>query len=107
MAKAKISSSNARWDGGQARFNWGAFDEIRKSPEMQALLEGIAEGIAEEARMYPEHSEPGYINSKKYGHEVKVLDSTTSAIVFPASPHAANSNAKHNTLVKIIGKGQR
>ena len=106
VAKAKISGSNASWDGGKARFNWSGFDEIRKSPEMQALLEGIAEGIAEEAGMYPEHSGTGYINRKKYGHEVKVLDSTTSAIVFPDSPHAANSNAKHNTLVKIIGKGR-
>ena len=107
MARAKINGRKASWDGGEATFDWKAFDKIRRSPELVKLLEQIGEGIASEAEQYPEHSEPDYDNRKKYVSKVEAGKHTTTGIVAPASPHAANSNAKHNTLVKLIGRGGR
>lgn len=107
MARVKVNGRKASWDGGEAVFDWDAFDQIRRSPELVKLLEQIGEGIASEAEQYPEHSEAGYENRKKYVSDVQVGEHTTTGIVAPASPHAANSNAKHNTLVKLLGKGER
>lgn len=107
MARARVNGRKAKWDGGEATFNWKAFDEIRRSPEMRTLLEKIGDDIVDEAENYPPHSGGDYENRKKYGSSVEVGDHTTTALVFPMSPHAANSNAKHNTLIKMIGRGER
>ena len=94
--------ANQKMQWGNVRFYYDAFDDIRTSPEVQALVAQIAEEIADEATNYPQ---PAPL--KKYRSKVQVGEHTTTGIVAPASPHAANSNAKHNTLVKLIGRGGR
>lgn len=98
-------SRRRKFSWGTVEFDWDGFSEVRKSPEMRELMEELLEGVAEEAEQYPPGgSSP---NRKAYGWDVREMDATLNGIVFPASPHAANSNAKHNTLVKLLGKGER
>lgn len=94
------STKKTSW--GRMRFEYDGFDELRTSDGMKSVIEKVSDEVVNEADNYPQ---PG--QRKKYDSSVKVLDGTISAVISPATPHAANSNAKHNTLVKLLGRGDR
>lgn len=74
-------------------FDWTQFSNIRK--DGQKIAVAAAEVIRDRADNYPQPSPRKRYRVRKGAH--------ISAIVEPATPHAKNSNAKHNTLLKIMG----
>lgn len=102
MAKVRINGSKASGDGWEAKFNWSQFAKLRKSDKVHGILDAVGEQIVEEAENYPENEDEDYRNKKRYTASVEDIDGTASLVVYPSSPHAVNSNAKHNTLYKIL-----
>ncbi|STC97554.1 hypothetical protein [Corynebacterium renale] len=79
--------------GGKIVFDWSEFAKVRKLGQKEALK--IAEDLAHKADNYPQPGPRKRYRARK-GKNI-------SALVEPATPHARNSNAKHNTLVKLLG----
>ena len=88
--------------GGDSKivFDWGQFSALRRMGQTIAIQE--AEALARRAESYPAPSE-WRAEPKKYS--VK-RGRWISASVAPQTKHAAYSNAKHNTLVKLLGGGK-
>lgn len=80
-------------DSDSIEFDWNQFSVLRK--EGQKLAVAAGEVIRSRADNYPQAA-----STKRY--RVR-KGANISAIVEPATPHAKNSNAKHNTLLKILG----
>lgn len=73
-------------------FDWEAFSQLRKQGQKLALEE--AEDIAAEASNYP--------TPAPTRHYAAIKGPNIAAVVSPSSLHAKRSNAKHNTLVKML-----
>lgn len=80
----------------RVQWNSGEFQKLLKSAPRE-IVDKEAQRIADEAASYPQSAE-----SKEYGVRSGTSD-RARASVFPKTPHAHNSNAKHNTLVKLAG----
>lgn len=87
--------------GGKIVYDWDVFDEIRQATN--DLCEDMAKKIVAQAEAYPT---PG--RNKHYSYKMAANDGAT---IFPVSAgpgkkktHAENSNAKHNTLAKLLGQ---
>ena len=76
-------------------YDWDAFQQVRDSS--QDLIEDYAEQLVGRADAFPSPAV-----SKRYSWSRRDWG---GVFVFPVTPHAANSNAKHNTLVKLMGGG--
>lgn len=83
-----------RIPGGTIVYDWGAFSSVRKAGQDLAMEK--AKEIAAAASAYPQPAP-----SKKY---VAKAGPNIAAVVYPATRHARRSNAKHNTLVKLLGE---
>lgn len=79
--------------GGKIVFDWSEFAQVRKLGQEEAMK--AAKELAVKADNYPQSGPRKQYRARKGAH--------ISAIVEPATPHARNSNAKHNTLVKLLG----
>lgn len=79
--------------GSKVVFDWSEFSQVRKLGQQEAMK--IAKELAAKADNYPQSGPRKKYRARKGAH--------ISAIVEPATPHAWNSNAKHNTLVKLLG----
>lgn len=78
-------------------FDWDAFNELRKQAQEIAIDQ--AEDLAQAASSYPKPAATKKYEAKK-GPNI-------AAVVVPATTHARRSNAKHNTLVKLLGERSR
>lgn len=76
-------------------YDWSAFQEIRDSAD--EIVEDYAEQLVGRANAYPSPAP-----TKRYAWS---RADQGGVFVYPDTPHAANSNAKHNTLVKLMGGG--
>lgn len=72
------------------KWNLKAFREIRTSPEVNAMLQDVVDGILDE------------VGDDLYKAHVTEGDKRSVGRVWTAGTHAERSNAKHNTLVKAI-----
>lgn len=81
--------------GSEIVYDWSAFQEVRNSSS--DLVAEAAGKLVGRANSYPSPAP-----TKRYGWQFHGED---AAVVFPDTMHAANSNAKHNTLVKVMGGG--
>lgn len=73
----------------------GAFDVIRTSDEVEEALLAIAEAMAEKANNM--HEADGYTAKSSKGRK------RARGHVFITDVHTARSNAKHNTLIRVLG----
>lgn len=87
-------SKTDRIPGGKIVYDYDAFQAVREMANK--FTEEVARDVAEKAANYPQPAP-----RKSYGYSMAPVD---GARVFPSSPHAANSNAKHETLAKLIGE---
>lgn len=69
--------------------------ELLKSAEMQGILTEKAEEVRQRCTA-------GNVSPDKYEASTTVKSSRAVATVRAATAHAANSNLKHNTLVKAV-----
>ena len=91
------------------KWNWSEFEAIRRSGNVTAMVDTVAARIATEAG-------PGYAWSGRQGRKGpapawnkkrgKGYQGRYRAVVYPATFRARRSNAKHNTLVKLIGRSK-
>lgn len=77
------------------KWNLEAFDEIRLSDEVEAELLAIAKQMAETANGM--HDAKGYEAKSSKGKK------RARGRVVITDLHTARSNAKHNTLVRVLG----
>lgn len=89
-------------------WNVKGFEEIRRSPKVQAEVERVASNVARQAG-------PGYVSSARQGRKGPApawnkrrgpgFQGRYRAIVYPDTFRAMRDNAKNNTLVKLVGGG--
>lgn len=77
-------------------WNFEGFTEIRTSPGVRSLVDKHAKQVAEKA-------------GRGFGWEGRIsegdsLKARYRATVFPMSTRARRKNAKHNTLIKALGR---
>lgn len=89
-----------------ARWNNDAFEDVRRSPKVMAEVNSLAQSVARQAG-------PGFVASSQQGEKGPApiwnrkrgpgFQGRARAIVYPETFRAMRSNAKHNTLVKLMG----
>lgn len=80
-------------DNLEAVFDWNAFDVIRNA-HIPLVLEA-AEKLARQAEQYPA---PDPVSPRTYN----VFHGEHRVLVFPSGRRTHRSNAKHNTLIKVL-----
>lgn len=80
-----MAKDNIKW-------NLKAFAEIRTSPEVNDMLQGVLNDIIDE------------VGDDLYNDEVSEGGKRSVGRVWTAGTHAERSNAKHNTLIKALSK---
>lgn len=83
--------------GGMIVWNDAGFQAILKSDQIVDVIEVKAQEMVDAA-----NEVGGAKETKRYGYKIGVTD-RARGIVFTASRDAKNSNAKHNTLIKVMG----
>jgi hypothetical protein len=86
-------------DNIRLKWNRSAMYDIRRDPELVNFLESMGQTLRDEANAtLPENT--GYRMSSSQGR--KNPQGRWAVRVFTSSDHAKNSNAKHNTLVRML-----
>lgn len=79
----------------RVRLNYRGFQRLRTSPEAQALIEELAEKVADAAG-------PGFVAEVS-----KSSKNRARATVYPDTPEAVEENAQGLTLVKALGAARK
>lgn len=83
----------------QVRVVFNSAYDLRRAPGVVALVENIGEKVLDAANDTLAEGE-GYMMSSTQGNRKN--KGRWAVRVFTASNHAKNSNAKHNTLLRVL-----
>lgn len=86
------------------RYNSGVQYDLRRHPKLVTALEDYGQGIVDDANQTLEEGE-GYRMSSRQGK--KNPQGRWAVRIYTASRHARNSNARHNTLVRLLSSRGR
>ena len=81
------------------KFKRGAFFELRRAPKVIDFLEAAGQSIVDDANATLDEG-VGYRMSSSQGR--KRPQGRWAVRVFTSSDHAKRSNAKHNTLLRLL-----
>lgn len=84
----------------QFRWNDEAFYQMRRDPRVQAALENLGKHIVDEANATLPDGDAGYGMSSRQG--ARKPQGRWAVRVYTVSDHAKRSDAKHDTLMRIL-----